>query len=102
MTFTGPRVCVHRWQNRPGLPHAVGVEREKKIDVLRRLMAAKDWHRALRLAAAFPRLGEHADAIRQGWAAASNPGFYRQIRKDPEALVAAGIRALCERYSSAS
>ena len=62
-------------------------------------MGAGDWYGALSMAAKFPRLGEHDEPIRLGWSAASNPGFYRQIRKDPDALVAKGIQALRERYS---
>ena len=80
--------------------HNGPVDRPRKIDTLRRLIAAGDWRRALRLAAAFPRLGDHAVAIRRGWSAASNPDFYRQIGKNPDALVAAGIAALRERYAA--
>lgn len=70
----------------------------KKIDVLHGYMAAGDWVAALRLAARFPRLGEHKDAITRGWAALQNPTFYKEIGKDPDALVAAGVAALKERY----
>lgn len=74
----------------------------KKIDQLREMMAREDWRGALRLAARFPRLGSHDEPIRLGWSALTNAGFYRQIGKDPDVLVQAGIRALRERYSSAA
>lgn len=72
---------------------------KRKIDELREMMAAEDWHAALRLAARFPRLGEHKEPIQTGWSALTNPGFYVQIRKDPETLVEEGIQALKARYS---
>ena len=54
---------------------------------------------ALRIAARFPQLGEHKNAITQGWAAHTNPGFYSQLGKDPAALVIAGIVAVHARYA---
>ena len=73
-----------------------------KIHELRSMMESGDWHGALRMASRFPRLGDHDEQIRLGWSALTNAGFYRQIGKDPDALVQAGIRALMERYSSAA
>lgn len=70
----------------------------KKIDTLKQHMAAGEWPKALKLAASWPRLGEHKAAIQKAWAAQSNPSFYRQIGQDPDALVAAGINALKNRY----
>lgn len=74
----------------------------KKIDQIRDMIAREDWRGALRMASRFHRLGAHDEPIRLGWSAMTNAGFYRQIGKDPEALVAAGILALRERYSSAA
>lgn len=71
----------------------------KAIDRLREYMAAGQYRKALQLAASWPRLGEHKEAIEQGWAAASNPDFYREIGKDPEELEARGIAAIRERYN---
>jgi hypothetical protein len=45
------------------------------------------WGRALRAKG-------HEETIKLAWAAASNPDFYRQLKKDPDALVAAGVAAL--------
>lgn len=66
---------------------------------LRTLWAAGEYRRALKLAAGWPRLGEHKDAIQAGWAAASNRDFYRQLGKDPDAMVAAGLAAVAARYN---
>lgn len=62
------------------------------------MMEAGDWHGALRMAAGFGRLGEEKEPITRAWAAIQNPGFYRQIGKDPAALEAAGIAALKAKY----
>lgn len=71
---------------------------ETKISKLRALMATGDYRAALRLAASFGRLGEHKEQITRGWAAMTRASFYRQIGKDPEVLVEAGIKAIEERY----
>jgi hypothetical protein len=71
---------------------------KQKIEILREYMSANEWGKALRLAASWPRLGEHRDAITQAWAAYSNRRFYEQLGKDVDALVAAGITALRHRY----
>lgn len=75
-------------------------EPQKKVEKLAGLMNSGNWHSALRLAASWPRLGEHEKAIRQAWAAESNPNFYRQLGKDVDKLVAGGIAALKARYAS--
>ena len=71
---------------------------QTKIAQLRAMAAAGDWPAALRLAAKFPRLGEHGPAIKRAHEAIAHPAFWRHIGKDPEALVLAGIEALRERY----
>ena len=73
---------------------------ERKIDQLIAAMRGGDYRAALRVAARFPRLGEHRDAIVRGWQALQTPEFYREIGRDPEALVASGVAALQERYST--
>lgn len=70
-----------------------------KLEAVRAAMAAGDTAGALRIAAKFPRLGKHDKAIRQGWAAIQTPDFYRQIGKDPAALVEAGKIAIVERFA---
>lgn len=68
------------------------------INKLREHWAADNYMKALRLAASWPRLGDHKDAIQKGWAAASNPNFYMELGYDPGQLYAAGLRAVAERY----
>ena len=70
----------------------------RKIDALRRIMAAGDWERALAFAAKFPRLGDFKRAIERGHQACTRPEFCRQIGQDPAALIEAGIAALRDRY----
>ena len=71
-----------------------------KVEQLRAMMEAGDWRGALHMAAKFPRLGAHRDAIQRGWEALARPAFYRELGKDPDALVLAGIDALRERYGT--
>ena len=69
-----------------------------KLSKLKALWAAGDRMAALRMAARFPRLGNQKTEITQAWAAANNPGFYRQLGKNPEELIETGITALMQRY----
>lgn len=70
-----------------------------KLSQLRAAWTAGDKLGALRIAARFPDLGAQKDAIQRGWDAAQRPDFYRQIKKDPAALVEAAFTALSERYN---
>lgn len=76
------------------------MEPQKKIDQLRALIAAGDLDAAIRFAAKFPRLGEHKRAIMTAASAMLNPGFYAQMGKDPEQIIAAGRAAILERYGA--
>jgi hypothetical protein len=71
---------------------------ETKISKLKAAAASGDWTLALRIAARFHDLGEHAAAIIRAHEAGLNPRFYRSIGKDPEALIRSGIDALKSRY----
>jgi hypothetical protein len=73
---------------------------QTKVQQLRRYMADGDYRAALRLAASWPQLGEHRDAITCGWAAMSHPAFYEAIGKDPSVLVAHGLDAIRSRFCS--
>jgi len=68
------------------------------LQKLKDLWADRQYRQALKLAATWPRLGKHRDAIRGGWAAATNPVFYRQLGKDPDGMYTAGVLAVAERY----
>ncbi len=69
-----------------------------KLSKLLEFMERGEWKKALSLAAKFPQLGDHKDAIVRGHEACVRPDFYRQIKHDPETLVKIGINALKERY----
>lgn len=70
-----------------------------KLSVLLGFMQAGEWRKALSLAAKFHDLGAHKKQITRAHDALQNPEFYRQIGKDPEALVREGVEALKERYA---
>lgn len=72
---------------------------DTQLASLRRFMREGDYHAALKLAAGWPRLGEHKDAIERAWAALNHANFYREIGKDPDALVQEGLQAIRERYN---
>jgi hypothetical protein len=69
-----------------------------KLATLKELWATDKYRKALKLAAGWPRLGKHRDAIQLGWSAVSNPDFYREIGKDPDELYVAGLTSLAKRY----
>jgi len=68
-----------------------------KADQVRAWVQAGDFRPALKMVASWGRALRakgHEETIKLAWAAASNPDFYRQLKKDPDALVAAGVAAL--------
>jgi len=69
-----------------------------KSEVIRAAMLAKDWAKAVSLAAKLPRLDVHRAAILDAHTAYTNPGFMRQIGKDIDALKQAGQAALIQRF----
>lgn len=72
--------------------------RQSKASIIREHMAAGQWAEAIRLAASFPRLDRHREAILDARSAYTNPRFMQQIGKDVETLKAAGHAALQERF----
>ena len=86
------KATAHRSSLREGQAPA-----SKKDQIVRFLKTGQP-DKALAMAAKFPDLGEHKDAITKGANALRNPDFYRQIKQDPDALVAAGVAALRARY----
>ena len=71
---------------------------QKKIDQLSALMKAGEWEKAIKFAAKFPRLDKHRETILTASSALLSPSMYRSMGKDVDALVAAGVAALRERY----
>lgn len=69
-----------------------------KLDGIKAAAGRGDWRAALLAAARFPDLGEHRGAILSAREALERPGFQRQLGRQPEALVEAGIAALKARY----
>lgn len=72
---------------------------DTKLAKVRKAMRDGDWDTALRLAARFQRLGEHAKAIQLAADAIAHPSIYQQIELDLEQLKVDGIAALKERFS---
>lgn len=71
---------------------------QTKLSKIRDCAAGNDWAGALRIAAKFHELGAHKADIVRAHECLSNPGFYRQLGRDPDACVRAGIAALKARY----
>lgn len=71
---------------------------QSKLAQLRAAWNCGDAYRALQIAARFHDLGPERNAILTAWGALQNPGLYRQMEKNPAALVAAGKAALAARY----
>ena len=61
-------------------------------------LASGDTKRALAMASRFFDRSDETQLYKQAQAAANNPGFYRQIGKDPEAIVAEAIAHLQARF----
>jgi hypothetical protein len=67
---------------------------------IRDALKAGDERKALKIAAAFPSLGEYREVITRGWEACVRPEMYRQMGRDVDALVAAGVAAVRRRYAA--
>lgn len=68
------------------------------VDRILEALRGGDDREALRLAAGFPHLGKQKAAITRGWEACARPELYRQMGKDPQALIAEGVAAVRVRY----
>lgn len=71
---------------------------ETKLSIVKRHMSAGEWQSAIRIAARFPRLGEHRNVILDAHGAYTNPRFFAQLGKDIEAMKTAGQQALIDRF----
>lgn len=71
---------------------------ETKLSQLLAMMADENWIDAIKFAAKFPTLGKDASDIVRAKEAINNPDLYRQMKKDPDELIAAGASALHRRF----
>jgi lipopolysaccharide biosynthesis regulator YciM len=71
---------------------------ETKSAIIRRYMAADDWRKAIAAAARLPQLGKHRTDILDAHGAYVRPEWARQMGKDADTLIAAGIAALREKF----
>jgi hypothetical protein len=69
-----------------------------RISILRSHMEAGRWTEAVRVAVRFQRLGPKKKDIERAWEAIQRPQFCRQLERDPDQLIAAGIAAPPRRY----
>lgn len=71
-----------------------------KTSIIQGFMCAGEWRKALAAAARLPQLGRHRNAVLDGHGAYTNPRFYAQIGKSPEALIEAGVAALNDKFGA--
>lgn len=69
-----------------------------KLDQVRAAWNSGDKIAALRIASRFGDRSDETIAFKRAWDAHSNPGFYKQIGKDPAELTAAGLNALARKF----
>jgi hypothetical protein len=69
-----------------------------KLSQLMAIIEAGEWLAAIKFAAKFPDLGSERDSILRAKDAIHNPDFYRQIKRDPAALIEEGKAALVRKY----
>jgi hypothetical protein len=73
---------------------------QTKLSKVQAAMAAGDWPRAFSIASKFARLGPQRAAIMRAQSAALSPGLYRQLGRDPAAIIEAGKAAMRERFEA--
>jgi hypothetical protein len=62
--------------------------------------SSRDGARAFSIASKFARLGPQRAAIMRAQAARLSPGLYRQLGRDPAAIIEAGKAAMRERFEA--
>jgi len=70
-----------------------------KTDQIRAAWHAGDQIGALRIAARFFDRSIDTVIFKRGMGAHNHPGFYRQLGKDPEQLIAAALELLAKKFS---
>lgn len=74
------------------------IELISKTDQLTAAWLAGDKIGALRIASRFFDRSPETQTFKRGWDAHSNPGFYRQLGRDPDALTNAALAALAVKF----
>ena len=70
-----------------------------KSDQIRAAWAAGDRIGALRIAVRFFDRSTYTKTFKHGMDAYNNPGFYRQLGKDPNQLMAAALELLAKKFT---
>ena len=73
---------------------------QTKLSQVQAAMHAGDWPRAFSIASKFARLGPQKAAIMRAQAARLSPSLYRQLGRDPAAVVEEGKVALRARFEA--
>lgn len=73
---------------------------ESKASQLRKLMAQGEWHKAIRMAAKFPDLGNERCFILDANLAITNPRWCLGLNQDIPKMIDCGIAALNRRYGA--
>ena len=71
---------------------------ETKLQTLKNAVSAGNWQKAFSIAARFPRLGKHRNAILDAHSAYTNPRFLAQIGRNVDECIEAGKSALVSAY----
>lgn len=71
---------------------------QSKTDQIRNKWAAGDKMGALAIAARFFDRSDETKLFKKAHGAAQNPRFYKQIKQDPEAIIAQGLAALAKKF----
>jgi hypothetical protein len=73
---------------------------QTKLSKVQMAMCAGDWPRAFSIASKFARLGPQRAAILRAQSAALSPGLYRQLGRDPAAVIEEGKAAMRARFEA--
>ncbi len=69
-----------------------------KVNQIRDVWAAGDQIGALRIAARFFDRSDDTLMFKRGMAAHNHPGFYREIGKEPDEIIANALKVLARRF----
>lgn len=72
-----------------------------KLETLKEEFLKGNYAKAISIASKFPRLGDEKDVIMLAQGCITNPSFYKQIGKDIDKCIYAGVQALSNKYGMA-